>query len=170
MPGKSAFSELLKQHRRASGYSQEALAERSGLSARAIAALEQGSRRGPYRGTVMALGDALGLSQDECTQLEEAAARARGRPRQEASGVPGALTSFVERPEVGEITALLLEHRLLTVTGSGGVGKTRVATEVAPRVEASCDPTWFGDLLPIRARSMLAPYIAARLNVSVSGG
>jgi predicted ATPase/DNA-binding XRE family transcriptional regulator len=170
MPGKSAFSELLKQHRRAAGYSQEALAERSGLSARAIAALEQGSRRAPYRDTVKALGDALGLSQNECAQLEEVAASARGRPRQEASSIPAPLTSFIERAEVGTILELLLEHRFLTVTGSGGVGKTRVAVEVARRFEERFDQTWFIDLLPIRDRSMLAPYIAARLNISVSGG
>ena len=80
MPRKSAFSDLLRQRRHAAGYSQEALAERSGLSARAIAALEQGSRRAPYRHTVEALGDALDLSEEERAQLEEAAASARGRP------------------------------------------------------------------------------------------
>ncbi len=170
MPGKSAFSELLKQHRRAAGYSQEALAERSGLSARAIAALEQGSRRAPYRDTVKALGDALGLSGDESAQLEKVAASARGRPRQEAPRIPVPLTSFIDRAEVGTILELLLEHHLLTVTGSGGVGKTRVAVEVARRFEERFDQTWFIDLLPIRDWSMLAPYIAARLNISVSGG
>src|SRR5271154_1173289 len=127
----SAFSELLRKHRRDAGYSQESLAERSRLSARAIAALEQGSRRAPYRETVMALSDALGLSIDEHALLEEAAASARGRSRKEASVLPAPLTSFVERSEVGEISTLLLEHRLLTVSGSGGVGKTRVAIEVA---------------------------------------
>src|SRR5580704_1110293 len=170
MPGKSAFSDLLKQHRRAAGYSQEALAERSGLSVRAIAALEQGSRRAPYRDTVTALGDALGLSENERAQLEEAAASARGRPRYEAAGLPAPLTSFIERLELGDISRQLLENRLLTVTGSGGVGKTRVAIEVAHRIEESFDRVWFIDLLPVRDTSMLELHIAARLNVSVSSG
>jgi len=167
---KSAFSELLKRHRRAAGYSQEALAERSGLSARAIAALEQGSRRGPYRETVTVLSDALCLSKDERAHLEEAAASARGRARKVASILPAPLTSFIERSELGEILGLLCAHRLLTVTGSGGVGKTRVAIEVARRLEESFDQTWFVDLLTVRDATMLAPYITARLNVSVSGG
>ncbi len=170
MAANSAFSALLKRHRRDAGYSQEALAERSGLSIRAIAALEQGSRRAPYRETVTALSDALHLSQDECAQLEEAAASARGRPRKEPSVLPAPLTSFVERPEVGEVSRLLLDHRLLTVTGSGGVGKTRVAIEVARRTEESFDQTWFVDLLPVRDGSMLAPHIAARLSVSANVG
>ncbi len=170
MPGKSAFAELLKRHRRAAGCSQEALADRSGLSIVAIAALEQGRRRGPYRETVTVLSDALGLSQDERAELEEAAASGRGRPRQEASLLPEPLTSFIERPEVGDISALLVEQRLLTVTGSGGVGKTRVAIEVGRRLEESFDQAWFVDLLPVREASMLTPHVAARLNVSLSGG
>ena len=79
MLGEASFSELLRQMRRAAGYSQEALAERSGLSTRTIAALEQGSRRAPYRDTVAALGDALRLSHDDRARLDEAAAKARGR-------------------------------------------------------------------------------------------
>ena len=166
MPGESAFAELLKRHRRAAGCSQEALADRSGLSIVAIAALEQGRRRGPYRDTVTALSDALGLAQNERAEFEEAAAMGRGRPRIGTSLLPDPLTSFIERSEVGDVSALLLEHRLLTITGSGGVGKTRVAIEVARRLEESFDQTWFVDLLPVREASMLAPYISARLNIS----
>src|SRR5277367_5074144 len=102
MPADSAFAELLRKHRRAAGYSQEALAERSHLSARAIAALEQGNRRAPYRDTVTALGDALSLSPNERAALEEAAASARGRSRQPVPALPSSLTSFIERSEVAE--------------------------------------------------------------------
>ena len=170
MPRKSAFAELLKQHRRVAGCSQEALAESSGLSIVAIAALEQGRRRGPYRETVTALSDALGLSQDEHNELEKAATIGRGRLRQAASTLPKPLTSFIERSEVEDITALLAAHRLLTITGSGGVGKTRVAVEVARRLEESYDRMLFVDLLPVREASMLAPYVAARLGISEGGG
>lgn len=165
----SAFAELLRKHRRVAGYSQEALAERSRLSARAIAALEQGNRRAPYRDTVMALGNALGLSPDERAKLEEAAASARGRPRQPAPGLPPSLTSFIERAEVGEITMLLAKHRLLTITGSGGVGKTRIALEVARRLGQPHHNIWFVDLLPIRDEKQLLTHIASRLEVPGDG-
>ena len=62
MPSDAPFSELLRQHRRAAGYSQENLAERAGLSVGAIGSLEQGLRRAAHRDTVIAIADALGLS------------------------------------------------------------------------------------------------------------
>ena len=168
MPVKAAFSELLKRYRHAAGYSQEALAERSGLSVRAISALEQSSRRGPYRETVTALCDALNLSQDARVELEESAASARGRSGKQASVLPVSLTSFIERPEVTAISELLLEHRLVTITGTGGVGKTRVAVEVARRVEEAFDQTWFIDVLLVRDPNMLAPFIAARISTTAT--
>jgi predicted ATPase/DNA-binding XRE family transcriptional regulator len=169
-PAESAFAELLKKHRRAAGYSQEALAERSRLSARAIAALEQGNRRAPYRETVTAIGEALGLSANERERLEKAAAGARGRHRPLVIGLPPPLTSFIERSEVTEISALLSKHRLLTITGSGGVGKTRIALEVARRLDQPQQNIWFVDLLPIREGNQLIAHVASRLDVSVDDG
>lgn len=169
MSGDTPFSELLQQHRRAAGYSQEDLAERAGLSAGAIGSLEQGLRRAPHRDTVKALADALDMSESERRRLEEAAARARGRQRRRTSGIPPSLTSFVERTEVGDLKGLLADHRLLTVTGSPGIGKTRIATEVARRIEDSYDETWFVDLLPISNQGLVALQIALCLNVPVEG-
>ena len=155
-----AFAQLLKRYRRAAGYSQETLAERCDLSTRAIASLEQGSRRAPYRETVEALADALGLSRNERSLLEEAAARARGRRRREARGLPAPLTSFIERSEVVDLSGLLLDHRLLTITGTGGVGKTRIAIEVSRRIEQRYQDLWFVDLLPVPRGKQLGPYMA----------
>ncbi len=165
MASEVPFSELLRQHRRAAGYSQEDLAERAGLSAGAIGSLEQGLRRAPHRDTVRSLADALGVSESERRELEEAAARARGRQPRGDSGLPISLTSFIERSELDELKALLPVHRLLTITGSPGIGKTRIAIEVARRVEDLYDETWFVDLLPVRDGNFVATQIALRLNV-----
>ena len=94
----------------------------------------------------------------------------RAAARKGVSTLPTPLTSFVERSEVGEISHLLLDHRLVTLSGSGGVGKTRVAIEVSRRIEQSFDHIWFVDLLPLRDRKLLVPHIAARLNVSSGSG
>jgi predicted ATPase len=50
-------------------------------------------------------------------------------------GFPAALTSFIGREEaVRDVAGLLAECRLVTVTGPGGVGKTRLAGQVAGQV------------------------------------
>jgi transcriptional regulator with XRE-family HTH domain len=169
MSSQSAFSDLLREQRRTAGYSQEELADRAGVSVGAIGSLEQGIRRAPHRDTVKALADALSMSDAARKQLEEAAARARGRQRRKVSSIPPSLTSFVERNEVGELKGLVTDHRLLTITGSPGIGKTRIAVEVARRIEDSYDETWFVDLLPIREQDLVASQIALRLNVPVDG-
>src|SRR5688572_28335904 len=56
------FGERLRLHREAAGFSQEELAERAGLSANAISALERGERKRPYPDTLRRLAEALGLS------------------------------------------------------------------------------------------------------------
>jgi len=65
--------------------------------------------------------------------------------------LPTALTPFVGRAEQIALLAHYLQtHRLLTVTGAGGVGKTRLSIEVAARVLASfVDGVWFVDLTPL---------------------
>src|SRR5690242_70369 len=74
------FGALLKRHRIAAGLSQEALAERAGLSGQAISTLERGVKQRPYRETVRRLASALGLSAAEATRLEAAVPRRRGPP------------------------------------------------------------------------------------------
>lgn len=66
-------------------------------------------------------------------------------------GVPAQLTSFVGRDaEMAAIQLLLQQHRLITLTGCGGVGKTRLAGQLAARLASSLgDGAWFVDLGPV---------------------
>jgi transcriptional regulator with XRE-family HTH domain len=64
-----AFGELLKRYRLAAGLSQERLAERAGLSERAVSDLERGRRRVPQRATLQLLALALGLAPDDQAAL-----------------------------------------------------------------------------------------------------
>src|SRR5215204_4781029 len=73
-----SFADVLRQFRIATGLSQEALAERAGLSARAISDLERGARRTPYRETVRLLAGALDLMPADRMALEAAVDRGRG--------------------------------------------------------------------------------------------
>ena len=134
-----ALGELLR-HRTGSppGLTHEQLAEQSALSARAVSDLERGVSRRPRRETVALLGEALKLSPVERTAFEQAAwspaATAIGRIARGPGSSPVHLTSFVGRDEEIGAAVNLFRHRgarLLTLTGPGGTGKSRLATYVA---------------------------------------
>ncbi|HTW84456.1 MAG TPA: helix-turn-helix domain-containing protein [Candidatus Sulfotelmatobacter sp.] len=174
-PGEAApFGDLLKRHRVAAGISQESLAERAQVSTAAIGALERGTRRAPYRETVVLLAAALDLSERQRAELEASAQRARRRgtrgniaDQPARHNLAARLTSFVGRlDEIAELTALLRKHRLVTVTGSGGVGKTSIAVEVARELhDAGEREAWFVDLSPVLAGAFVAGAIASILDV-----
>ena len=82
-------------------------------------------------------------------------------------GFPAALTSFIGRAgPVGDVAGLLAGRRLVTVTGPGGTGKTRLAAEVA-RVLAGryADGVWLVELAPVADPGLVAAVVAAVLGV-----
>jgi predicted ATPase/DNA-binding CsgD family transcriptional regulator len=87
-------------------------------------------------------------------------------------GFPAVLTSFVGREqEVRAVAGLLGEYRLVTVTGPGGVGKTRLAGEVARQVAARfADGAWLAELAPVRDPARVAPAVAVALGVREQPG
>lgn len=87
------FAELLRRYRARSALSQEELASRAGLTAKAVGALERGQRRRPYPHTVRSLADALTLDDDESVAL---AAAARGASR--AATAPAAVSAPTSAP------------------------------------------------------------------------
>jgi predicted ATPase/DNA-binding CsgD family transcriptional regulator len=84
-----------------------------------------------------------------------------------APGVPAPLTSFVGRArEVAELIRAVTEHRLVTATGPGGVGKTRLATRVAAELwHSRANGVWFVDLVPVSDPSLIPAAVAAALGV-----
>jgi predicted ATPase/class 3 adenylate cyclase/DNA-binding CsgD family transcriptional regulator len=77
--------------------------------------------------------------------------------------LPAQLTSFVGRnTELSQVRELLSENRLLTLTGAGGAGKTRLAIEVAAQLTSEFgDGVWYVDLAPITGPE-LVPLTVAR--------
>jgi predicted ATPase/DNA-binding CsgD family transcriptional regulator len=85
--------------------------------------------------------------------------------------LPSPLTRFVGREaELAEAGALLAETRLLTLTGPGGAGKTRIAIRLAPELaESFPDGVWFVDLAALSGGQLVWDQIAATLGVEESG-
>ena len=82
-------------------------------------------------------------------------------------GFPAALTSFIGRAgPVREVAGLLAGHRLVTVTGPGGSGKTRLVSEVAKRVaDRFADGVWLVELAPLQDPALAAAVVATALGV-----
>ena len=82
-------------------------------------------------------------------------------------GFPAVLTSFIGRAgPVREVAGLLERHRLVTVTGPGGSGKTRLAAEVARQVAGEfADGAWLVGLAPVADPAQVAAVVAAALGV-----
>jgi non-specific serine/threonine protein kinase len=82
-------------------------------------------------------------------------------------GFPAALTSFIGRDgPLREVAGLLAEHRLVTVTGPGGAGKTRLAGQVARNIAGRfADGAWLAELAPVRDPAQVPGVVAAALGV-----
>ncbi len=86
------------------------------------------------------------------------------------NNLPLQLTSFVGREaEIAEITPLIEEHRLVTLVGSGGVGKTRLSLQVAANLlDGSGDGVWFIELAPLAGGDYIPSAIAQALGLTLA--
>jgi predicted ATPase/DNA-binding XRE family transcriptional regulator len=176
--GDTPFGTRLRQLREAAGLTQGELAGRAGLTAKAIGMLERGARKHPYPHTVRALADSLELSEDERVALTRSIPRRSGNapaPVVEAaamhpSALPVTLTPLVGRErEVEEIVDLLgrvAAVRLLTLTGPGGIGKTRLAIEAARKTSGYFpDGVAFVALAPLGDAALMMPSVSQALGL-----
>src|SRR5262245_51516385 len=134
--GPRSFGARLKALREAAGFTQEELATIAGLSVHAVSALERGERRRPHVETVRALSAALDLSGSDRDALLESSRASGQAPAQERHGASLPLPATLLLGRDADVQALrrwLVDAsvRLVTLTGPGGAGKTRLAVEVA---------------------------------------
>jgi non-specific serine/threonine protein kinase len=178
----AAFGQLLRRQRLAARLTQEQLARQAQLSVRAIQSLERGDRH-PYPQTTERLRQALGMA-----GAADAAFVAAARPNSRHPTQPGPATppnnnvplqtsSFIGRqPEIADVTARLSSSRLLTVTGVGGSGKTRLALEVACRLLASTqldligDGAWLVELATVADPALVPMAVASSLGLREQKG
>ena len=156
----SSFGAQLRHYREAAGLSQEDLAERAGLAAKAIGALERGERRRPYPRTVQMLADAL--------QLDEP------QRRQFIAAVPRSPTTTVGEPEVfvgrerelGELTAKLRAAAgghggIVMVVGEAGIGKTHLVNKFMSAARADGAVVLSGRALEGEGQAPYGPWVEA---------
>jgi predicted ATPase/DNA-binding XRE family transcriptional regulator len=162
-----SFGAQLKALREAAGFTQEELATIAGLSVHAISALERGERRRPHVDTVRALSAALDLteaSRDALLLSRHPAARTTLVDELSGASLPLALTALLGRDQdVQTLSDWLVDPavRLVTLTGPGGAGKTRLALEVARRITVEGDAhVVFVELAAIRDAAFVAAAIA----------
>jgi predicted ATPase/DNA-binding XRE family transcriptional regulator len=174
----ATFAELLRRYRQAAGLTQQELAERAGLSAHGIQKLERGATH-PYRDTARRLIEALRLDAEEQARLRATVVpmHRHGLVReaditnlQMRSNLPAPVTRLIGRDEaVLEVMRKLDQTRLLTLTGVGGCGKTRLALEVARMLTGSyADGVWLVELAPVTEPRAVGPRVAAVLGIGES--
>src|SRR4051812_31752717 len=167
-----SFGAQLKALRDAAGFTQEELATIAGLSVHAVSALERGERRRPHVETVRALSAALdltGATRDALFVSARAAAHDAADELSEVS-LPLALTALLGREADVQVLRRWVADdgaRLITLTGPGGSGKTRLALELARATAAEgATRVVFVSLAAIQNPAFVAPAIAEALGLT----
>jgi transcriptional regulator with XRE-family HTH domain len=181
------FGGLLRRLRDDAGLTQEELAGAARVSRRAVSDLERGINRTAHKDTAVLLAGALGLD-GRAGELFVAAARGRvpagevlaavdGRSpgafaaaRTRPANLPAQLPAFIGREkELAEVRALVESSRLVTLTGAGGCGKTRLSLQVAAGLlDGSGDGVWLVELAAITGEDAVAPAICQALGMGIA--
>jgi predicted ATPase/DNA-binding XRE family transcriptional regulator len=181
-PGLS-FAGLLRQLRAEAKLTQEELAEAAGLSPRSVSDLERGVHRIAHKDTALLLADALGLA-GPAQELFVAAGRGKVPAAEALAVVRGAglaerignlplqVSSFIGRErELEQTAAALGQARTVTLTGAGGVGKTRLALQAAGQEAGRfADGRWLCELASVRDPAGVDGAVAAVFSVTALAG
>ena len=180
----TGFGATVRKLRVAASLTQAELAEQAGISERTVSDLERGLRATVYPATARQLAASLGVSSSDLPAfLSEARRRTDGarEPRDEIGAIPGAHRARVPAPltrllgresELAICLAMVRDPdlRLLTLVGPGGIGKTRLATEVATLVQDDFPGgVYVVSLSAVDDPDMVPAMIASAIGLAVVG-
>ncbi len=193
----TSFGQWLRKTRKAQGITQEELASQIGCAFETIRKIEAGSRR-PSRQMAELIARKLGIAERD---LPEFAAWARADSNRQhapapiehndqgtgtsphltphpsrftSSGIPSPPTPFIGRQDEVQAVCHLLEGertRLVTLLGPPGIGKTRLAIEVARTCKQDFEHgTFFAEMASISTHELFIPTLAAAIGIKGRGG
>ena len=191
MESTSSFGYWVRRQRKALDLTQQALADRVGCSLAAIKKIESDERR-PSRQIAERIADVLGVPAHQREIFVEVARGIRSvdqlslarepapaptqfeTPKLALHNLPMQLTSFVGREhELEEARQLLSDTRLLTLTGPGGTGKTRLAIYLAADMlgmKQFANGVWLVEFAPLGDPALVAQTVASTLGVREQPG
>jgi predicted ATPase/DNA-binding XRE family transcriptional regulator len=152
-----SFGIWLRKQRRALDLSRQAFADQVGCAEVTLRRIEAGTLK-PSQELASLLVEQLGIPEAERSQwisfargLSDFPSQSHLSSNKPKSNLPAPLTSFIGREkEQAEVIQLITKHRLVTLTGSGGVGKTRLSLEVGKQILGNyADGVWLVELAPI---------------------
>jgi predicted ATPase/Tfp pilus assembly protein PilF/DNA-binding XRE family transcriptional regulator len=171
-----SFGVWLRKQRRALDLSRQAFADMVGCAEVTLRRIEAGTLK-PSTELASVLLAKIGIPEAEQQQWIAFARGLSGFPPlatsssdEPNSNLPIPLTTFIGREkEQSDLMGLIAKHRLVTLTGSGGVGKTRLAIKVVADVAKQFpDGVWFVDLAPLNDPELVPNTLAALLGLQES--
>ncbi|MBI5933204.1 MAG: XRE family transcriptional regulator [Chloroflexi bacterium] len=173
---KITFGKWLRQRRRALDLTQQALADQIGCARITLRRIENDALK-PSRELALILLEKLGIPEEECRQWLPFARGLDDLPPQITkfavnhllTNLPAALTSFIGREkEQAALIKLIRKYRLVTLTGSGGVGKTRLSLMVGAQLLPDFpDGVWLAELASTGDPALLPQVVAQVFGITV---
>ena len=183
MPESISFGTWLRQHRRSLDLTQKALADQVGCAEITVRRMEADEYK-PSNELALVLFEKLGIPEPERTQWVRFARGLAEYPKphstsspppEHKTNLPIPLTSFIGREKEIETVKHLITStrgvRLLTLTGAGGSGKTRMALQVAyATMDVFPDSVWFIDFAPLSDPTLVPQSLLTTLGLSEQAG
>jgi len=168
------FGEWIRKRRRLEDLTQQALADEVGCARVTLRRIESGVLR-PSKELARVFLDRFGIPNDEQEQWIRFARGLAPMPgditsssvSRRTSNLPVSLTSFIGREEESNEIALLSEkHPLVTILGAAGIGKTRLALQIAQALDGTyLDGVWLVELAPIHDPLLLPRIVSTAIGL-----